>query len=62
MNWLTPSLVEDIEQQFPAANEIDAPNHNQHDYDTSFMKIAILFPPGRNFAGLGYCKSVLSKE
>jgi hypothetical protein len=42
MDWLTPSLVEEIEEQFPVATGIDVTNHNQCDYDAYLMKIAIV--------------------
>jgi hypothetical protein len=31
-NWLTQGIVEEIENQFPTGNEIDATNRNQRDY------------------------------
>ena len=56
VDWLTPGLVEEIEQQFPVANEIDPSNRNQCDYDLYLTKIAILFPPGRKFASFKQLK------
>jgi hypothetical protein len=42
--------VEEIENQFPIGNEIDATNRNQIDYVVYLPKLAILFPVGRQFA------------
>jgi hypothetical protein len=50
LDWLTPGLVDEIEQQFPVSIEIDATNRNQRDYDAYLTKIAVLFPIGRRFA------------
>ena len=50
VDWLTPGLVEEIEQQFPVANEIDSTNPNQPGNDFYLTKIAIIFPLGRKFA------------
>ena len=49
-NWLTQGIVEEIENQFPTGNEIDATNRNQRDYEAYLRKIALLFPVGRRFA------------